>query len=106
MVKVVKRTGLSGNKDEVSRKEREEVSVRIKDVLTSALVLIVEDPSEVSVDIEHGVNTTIFRINCSQKNIARILGSKGRGIDGLRAVAVAMAGRHGFRCIIEVPMYY
>ncbi len=73
--------------------------------LQDFLNLIVDYPAEVQVNIHQGERTTIFKIDCSQRNLGKILGCKGRMITSLRNMILAITARHGFRSVIEVPYY-
>ncbi|MDG0817812.1 KH domain-containing protein [Bdellovibrio svalbardensis] len=76
-----------------------------KKQLLDFLKLIVDYPTEVQVSIQQGDRTTIFKIDCTQRNLGKILGCKGRMITSLRNMILAITARHGFRSIIEVPYY-
>ena len=73
--------------------------------LQDFLYLIVDHPTEVQVSVQQGERTTVFKIDCSQRNLGKILGCKGRMITSLRNMILAITARHGFRSIIEVPYY-
>lgn len=83
---------------------RAEVSVRIRDILTTILVFM-SGENDVSVEITHGEKTTIFKVNCSQKSIGKIIGAQGKNIGALRTLVASLSGRNGFRSIVEVPYY-
>lgn len=73
--------------------------------LEEFLQLIVDHPSEVSVSIVQGQRTTIYKVDCTQRNLGKILGCKGKMITSLRNLILALTARHGIRSIIEVPYY-
>ena len=89
------------------------MSVRTKDELIETaklkleelLALIVDHPDEVSVSVLQGEKTTVFKVNSSQRNIGKILGSKGKMITSLRNLVLAITARQGIRSVIEVPYY-
>ncbi|WP_413582136.1 KH domain-containing protein [Bdellovibrio sp. HCB288] len=84
---------------------KSEVLEATRKKLEEILVLIVDHPGEVSVNIVQGERTTIFKIECSRRNFGRILGSRGKMIAGLRTISLALTARHGIRSIVEVPYF-
>ncbi|HEX7674157.1 MAG TPA: KH domain-containing protein [Bdellovibrio sp.] len=73
--------------------------------LEELIQLIVDYPSEVSVSVIQGSRTTVYKVDCSQRNLGKVLGSKGKMITSLRNVILALTARHGIRSVIEVPYY-
>lgn len=88
---------------DVSGKERviEDLKRRIEDFLK----MMVEDSEDIKISVTQGERTTIFSISCSQHNIARLLGRKGKTIDAIRTLVISITGRYGFRAIVEVPYF-
>lgn len=84
---------------------REEVAELARTKIQEFLRLIVDFPEEVSVAIEHGERTTVFRVDCSKRNFSKILGSKGRMISSVRNISLAITARHGYRSIVEIPYF-
>lgn len=80
----------------------ERVRAKIKDLLMNALQMIVAHEDRVTVDIIKGDQTTIFEVDIHPEDFGRLIGSKGRNIGGLRAVAFAISSVHGFRSIIRI----
>lgn len=66
---------------------------------------MVDYPECVSVSYDVGDKTTIFKIDCEQKCIGQIIGSKGKNINGVRAVVSAIMARKGIRAIVEIPYF-
>ncbi|WP_415061414.1 KH domain-containing protein [Bdellovibrio sp.] len=77
----------------------------VREHIECLLKLICPSPSDISVTAVHGERTTIFKIDCSQKNIGRVLGKGGQNINGLRKFILAITSNHGFRSIVEVPYH-
>ncbi|WP_246845502.1 KH domain-containing protein [Bdellovibrio sp. NC01] len=84
---------------------REEVAELTCTMIQEFLRLIVDHPEEVSVAIEYGERTTVFRVECTKRNFSKILGSKGRMISSVRNMALAITARHGYRSIVEIPYF-
>lgn len=84
---------------------KDEVCETVRKQLESFLHLLVDHPTEVQISVQHGERTTIFKIDCTQRNLGKILGCKGKMITSLRNMALAVTARHGFRSIIEVPYF-
>lgn len=108
-VLVIRRKGTheTPTSTELSSESAEKTAVieMAKNQLQEFLLLIVDHPNEVQVSIQQGERTTVFKIDCSQRNLGKILGCKGRMITSLRNMILAITARHGFRSVIEVPYY-
>lgn len=91
--------------EESDNKSKAEVIELGRRQLEDFLYLIVDHPTEVSVSVTQGERTTVYKIECTQRNLGKILGCKGRMITSLRNMILAVTARHGFRSIIEVPYY-
>ncbi|AHI06222.1 hypothetical protein BDW_08610 [Bdellovibrio bacteriovorus W] len=79
---------------------------QIRDLLESAIKKIVPYPDEVQISYEQGAKTVVYKVDCTQRNFAFLLGSKGRTIDALRVLANVMTSKaYGMRAIIEVPFF-
>ncbi|WP_415063077.1 KH domain-containing protein [Bdellovibrio sp.] len=84
---------------------KEEVVTNLKKKIEELLHMMVEDSDDIKVSVTQGERTTTFVISCEQRNIARILGQKGRHIEAFRTLVMAITGRYGFRAIVEVPYF-
>ncbi|MBV2169343.1 MAG: KH domain-containing protein [Bdellovibrio sp.] len=84
---------------------KEEIVTNLKKKIEEFLRMMVEDSEDIKVSVTQGERTTIFAISCSQNNISRILGQKGRHIEAIRILVMAITGRYGFRAIVEVPYF-
>lgn len=98
-------TEVKPSEESVPALSREEVTSMVREHLECLLKLICPSPSDISVTAVHGERTTIFKIDCSQKNIGRVLGKGGQNINGLRKFVLAITSNHGFRSIVEVPYH-
>jgi predicted RNA-binding protein YlqC (UPF0109 family) len=78
-------------------------NTRIK--LEEILKLMVDHPEEIAVAVTQGERTTIFKVDCSKRNFGRVLGSRGKMINSLRNVTLALTARHGIRSIVEIPYF-
>lgn len=66
---------------------------------------LVSYPEDISVRFSCGEKTTLYHIDCTQRVIGQLMGSKGRNINGIRAVVQSITQRKGFRSIIEIPYF-
>lgn len=66
---------------------------------------LVSDHTSVSVEVEVGERTTIYRVACGKSCIGQILGSKGRNITAIRTLIASISARKGFRAIVEIPYF-
>lgn len=79
---------------------------QIRQILEAAIQKIVPYPEEVQITYEQGSKTIVYKVNCTQRNFAFLLGSRGRTIDALRVLANVMTSKaFGMRSIIEVPFF-
>ena len=83
--------------------ETERISCR--DLLSTMIKGLVDYPETVSVDYTVGEKTTIFNVQCSQKCMGQVIGSKGRNISSVRSVIAAVMARKGIRAIVEIPYF-
>ncbi len=90
---------------QLTPEQKAEAVEQLRSCLESCLKLIVMHPEEVSVSIFQGENTTVFKVECTQRNIGRILGAKGKNIDSMRVFVQSVAWKNGFRAVIEVPFF-
>lgn len=79
---------------------------QIREILESTIKKIVPYPEEIQITYEQGSKTIVYKVDCTQRNFAFLLGSKGRTIDALRVLANVMTSKaFGMRSIIEVPFF-
>ncbi|HEX7673978.1 MAG TPA: KH domain-containing protein [Bdellovibrio sp.] len=84
---------------------RDEACEVVRKKLENLLQLIVDHPAEVKVSTHHGERTTVFTVDCSQRNFSKVLGCKGKMISSLRTITIAMTARYGIRSIVEIPYF-
>lgn len=97
------------NNTEVTKPTTEDERKIIRDSTRDTLERLVKDlvdfPDDITVTYFNGDRTTVYKIDCSQRVLGQILGSKGKTINGLRSVISAITARQGLRSIIEVPYF-
>ncbi len=77
----------------------------MRKLLETILRELVVHPDDVKVDYEIGQRTTVFHVRCSRRVIGQVLGSRGKHIQGLRAILLGMTSKAGYRSIIEIPYF-
>ena len=95
----------NAGENSLSPEQKIEAVEQLRACLESCLRLIVLHPEEVNVSIFQGENTTVFKVDCTQRNIGRILGAKGKNIDSMRVFVQSVAWKNGYRAVIEVPFF-
>lgn len=78
---------------------------KCKELLASVISGLVDHPESISVSYIVGDRTTVFKVNCDQRCLGQIIGSKGKNISGVRAVIAATMARKGIRAVVEIPYY-
>lgn len=86
-------------------KDRDLEEQQLSQLILKITTELVNDPSDVSISVQRGERTTVFKIECSKNSIGQIIGSSGKHIQSLRVIAQGISARKGFRCIIEIPYY-
>ena len=66
---------------------------------------LVDHPESIKVTAQVGEKTTVYKVECDQKCLGQIIGSKGKNIGGVRAVVAATMARKGIRIVIEIPYF-
>lgn len=74
-----------------------------KAILETLLKNIVDNPDAIQVTYRVGERTTVYQVQCDKANLGQIIGSKGKHIDSLRAIMLAITARNGIRSIVEIP---
>ncbi len=77
----------------------------LRSFLENALKNLVDNGKNVSVSFSVGERTTIYNVSCTQEELGKIIGAKGKTINSLRVISLAMSSRLGFRSIIEIPYF-
>lgn len=99
---VVLRKKIEVNTELASREATEESTQQLIELIIKS---IVSYPEDISVRYTRGEKTTVFQVDCTQRVIGHILGSKGKTIDSIRNIVMAICGVNGFRGVIEVPYF-
>lgn len=63
---------------------------------------LVDEPTDVNVDIYDGDQSTVVEIRVSPKDIAKVVGRQGRTIKALRTIAMTVGARFNRRVKVEV----
>ncbi|WII71625.1 KH domain-containing protein [Bdellovibrio sp. 22V] len=66
---------------------------------------LVDYPDTIQVSYAVGDKTTVYRVECDQRCLGQVIGSKGKNISGVRAVLSATMARKGIRAVVEIPYY-
>lgn len=74
-----------------------------KEILENILKNLVDNPESIQVTYRVGERTTVFQVQCEKGNLGQIIGAKGKHIDSLRTIMLAITARQGIRSIIEIP---
>jgi predicted RNA-binding protein YlqC (UPF0109 family) len=74
-----------------------------KNLLEEILKSLVDHPEKINVTYMVGERTTVYQVQCEKENLGQIIGSKGKHIDSLRTIMLAITARQGIRSIIEIP---
>ncbi|KHD87110.1 MAG: hypothetical protein OM95_16265 [Bdellovibrio sp. ArHS] len=62
-------------------------------------------PEDISVTYSCGERTTVYTIDCSQRVLGRIIGSRGKHIQSVRTIVQGISASKGFRSVVEIPYY-
>ncbi|WP_415063598.1 KH domain-containing protein [Bdellovibrio sp.] len=77
----------------------------LRSFLEDALKKIVDNSRNISVSFMVGERTTVYNVSCTQEELGKIIGAKGKTINSLRVITLAMSSRMGFRSVIEIPYF-
>lgn len=72
-------------------------------ILETILRNLVDHPDSIKVTYRVGERTTVYQVQCEKGNLGQIIGAKGKHIDSLRTIMLAITARQGIRSIIEIP---
>lgn len=89
---------------DIETKNHEEIE-KGRRLLETLIKDLVDAPERIRVSITQGEKTTIYKIECEQRNIGQIIGSKGKNIGAVRTVISSIMARKGIRAIIEIPFF-
>lgn len=74
----------------------------MKDFVAYLVKNLVDQPSDVVIDIYDGDRSTVVEIRVSPNDIAKVVGRQGRTIKALRTIAMTVGARFNRRVRVEV----
>lgn len=77
----------------------------LRDLLEKVVKQMVPYPEDIAVRYSCGEKTTIYKIDCSQRVLGHIIGSRGKNIQSVRTIVQGISAGKGFRSIVEIPYY-
>lgn len=94
----------------VRRKKMESIAMpNIKEQLRFLLENLIKElvpyPEDIQVSYSCGEKTTIYKVECSQRVLGHIIGSRGKNIQSVRTIVQGISARKGFRSIVEIPYF-
>lgn len=84
----------------------EAVRLYLKEMILSVLHNMLQFPKDCQVDIEIGPRSTVFYIDVRQEDFGRLMGTRGKNINALRTIALAIGATHGLRVVIQIKDEY
>lgn len=97
--KVIPVIKMRPTKVEKSEEAREEIRCLIENIVGRML----GSDEGVKVTYFVGERTTVYKVECPDEHLGRLIGAKGKNIMGLRDVVSAVMWPHGIRAIVEIP---
>lgn len=73
-----------------------------KDLVEYVAKSLVDDPSEVSVNVIEGEKSTILELKVAQEDIGKVIGKHGRIAKAIRTILSASATKSGKRVVLEI----
>ena len=74
----------------------------MKDLITTILQALVDQPDEVSVKEFGGGETKILEVRVAKTDIGKVIGKRGRTAQAIRTIMSAAAGKARKRYILEI----
>ena len=74
----------------------------MKDLITTILQALVDQPDEVSVKEFGGGETKILEVKVAKTDIGKVIGKRGRTAQAIRTIMSAAAGKARKRYIMEI----
>lgn len=74
----------------------------MKDFVAYLVKNLVDQPSDVNVDIYDGDRSTVVEVRVAPEDIAKLVGRQGRTIKAIRTIAMTVGARFNRRVRIEV----
>jgi predicted RNA-binding protein YlqC (UPF0109 family) len=73
-----------------------------KDLIEYIAKSLVDDPSQVAVNLTEGERSTILELRVAEGDIGKVIGKQGRIAKALRTVLLAAAARSGRHITLEI----
>jgi uncharacterized protein len=73
-----------------------------KDLIEYIAKSLVEDPSQVTVNVVEGEKSTILELRVAETDIGKVIGKHGRIAKAMRTVLLAAAARTGKHTVLEI----
>jgi len=73
-----------------------------KDLIEYLAKSLVDDPSQVSVNIVEGEKSTILELRVAESDIGKVIGKQGRIAKAIRTVLQAASARSGKHTVLEI----
>ena len=74
----------------------------MKDLITTILQALVDQPEEVTVNEIRGGHTTVLEVKVAKTDMGKVIGKQGRTAQAIRAIMSAAAGKARKRYILEI----
>jgi uncharacterized protein len=74
----------------------------MKDFVAYLVKNLVDQPSDVNIDIYDGDRSTVVEIRVAPVDVAKVVGRQGRTIKALRTIAMTVGARFNRRVRVEV----
>lgn len=81
---------------------REKLVFVLESVFSPLIKALTDNPEYTSIEYEYGDPTLIVRIKTPSTEVGKILGVKGRTINGLRTILYRLSGKYGVKTILEI----
>jgi hypothetical protein len=76
--------------------------VNLKDLVEYIAKALVEDPSQVSVNVVESANTITLELHVGPSDMGRVIGKSGRIANAIRTLVRVAAMRQGKRATLEI----
>jgi len=73
-----------------------------KDLIEYLAKSLVDDPSQVNVNIVEGEKSTILELRVAENDIGKVIGKQGRIAKAIRTVLQAASARSGKHTVLEI----
>ena len=74
----------------------------MKELIEYIAKSLVDDPSQVRVDVIEGTNSVVLELHVAPEDMGRIIGRKGRVADAMRILVRVVAAKRGKRVTLEI----